>query len=140
MLMRNLLLSVGTFNFENNQIEVFPVPANNSQADGTDSVRIHGIRNLSPLVAESDLADLDDQLIVLFAASEILARQTQADANKNLHKPAHYARLKARNAKTETFVIGGEELPDNVRRPRHPIYLAPTQLEVVNALYYSRGL
>ena len=112
-------------NFENNQIEFFPVPANNSQADGTDSVRIHGIRNLSPLVAESDTADLDDQLIVLFAASEILARQKQADAQQKLAQAtAHYARLKARNAKTETFVIGGGE-PEGIHRPRHPFYLAP---------------
>ena len=65
-------------NYENNQIEFYPVPANNSQSNGTDSVRIHGIRNLTPLVAESDTADLDDQLIVLFAASEILSRQKQS--------------------------------------------------------------
>ena len=112
-------------NFENNQIEFFPVPANNSQANGMDSVRIHGIRNLSAFVAESDTADLDDQLIVLFAASEILARQKQADAQQKLAQAtAHYARLKARNAKTETFVIGGGE-PEGIHRPRHPFYLAP---------------
>ena len=113
-------------NYENNQIEFYPVPANNSQPNGTDSVRIHGIRNLTPLVAEADTADLDDQLIVLFAASEILARQKQADAQQKLAQAsAHYARLKARNAKTETFVIGGGE-PEGLYRPKHPFYLAPT--------------
>jgi hypothetical protein len=113
-------------NHENNQIELWPVPANNSEADGAGSVRIYGIKNLSALIADSDTADLDDQLIVLYAAAEILARQKQADAqNKLAQAQAHYSRLKARTAKTETFVISGGE-PEGMYRPKGPPLIART--------------
>ena len=93
---------------------------------GTDSVRVSGIKNLSALTGEADTADLDDQLIVLYAASEILARQKQGDAqNKIAQATAHYARLKARMSKTETFVIGGGE-PDGMYRPKGPPLIATT--------------
>lgn len=113
--------------YENDQIEVWPIPANNSKADGSGKVRIHGIRNLSTFVSESDTADLDDQLIILYAASEILARQKQPDAqNKLAQAQAHYGRLKARLSKTSTFVIGGGE-PEGMYRPKGPPLIARTQ-------------
>lgn len=52
------------------QIEIWPLPVSNTQF-----LQFTGIRNLRPLVKDSDVADLDDQLIVLWTASEILARQ-----------------------------------------------------------------
>ncbi len=113
-------------NYENNQIEFYPVPATNSASDGKDSVRIYGIRNLSSFVNEADTADLDDQLIVLFSAATILQRQKQNDAQQKLAQAtAHYARLKARNSKSETFIIGGGE-PDGLYRPAEPPLIANT--------------
>lgn len=48
------------------QIEVWPVPSNNGSASTKEGVlRLQGIKNLSPLGAKTDTADLDDQLIVL---------------------------------------------------------------------------
>ena len=89
-------------------------------------VRIHGIKNLGGLINDSDKADLDDQLIVLYSAAEMLARQKQADAqNKLAQAQAHYNRLKARLAKTETFVIGGGE-PEGMYRPKGPPLIATT--------------
>lgn len=113
--------------YENNQIEFWPIPENNSDATtGTDSIRIYGIRNLSPFIATSDLADLDDQLIVLYAAAEVLTRQKQSDAqNKLAQAQAHYQRLKARMSKTDTFVIGGGE-PEGLYRPKGPPLIATT--------------
>lgn len=112
-------------NYQNDQIEFWPIPAVNSvAATGANDVRIYGIRNLTPLVNDSDLADLDDQLITLYAAAEILARQKQGDAqNKLAQAQAHYNRLKARMAKTETFVIGGGE-PEGMYRPKGPPLIA----------------
>ena len=56
-----------------NQIEVWPVP-------GTDqTLRFRGERTILPLVADSDTADLDDMMIVLFCAAEILTRAKQPD-------------------------------------------------------------
>jgi len=113
--------------YENNQIEMWPIPAVNS-TDSTKNgmVRLHGIKNLGGLINETDKADLDDQLIVLYGAAEMLARQKQADSqNKLAQAQAHYSRLKARLAKTETFVIGGGE-PEGLYRPKQPPLIATT--------------
>jgi hypothetical protein len=57
------------------QMEIWPIPVSNAQY-----VTFTGIRNLRPLIADSDVADLDDQLIVLWTAAEILGRQGDASA------------------------------------------------------------
>jgi len=57
------------------QFEVWPIPASNTQ-----SIQFTGIRNLRPLIADSDVADLDDLMIVLTVAAEILAAQENANA------------------------------------------------------------
>lgn len=57
------------------QIEIWPLPATNSQY-----LQFTGIRDLRPLIADSDVADLDEDLIVLWAAADILARQQSASA------------------------------------------------------------
>lgn len=57
------------------QIEIWPLPVGNTQF-----LQFTGIRKLRPLVKDSDVADLDDQLIVLFCAAEILARQDAKNA------------------------------------------------------------
>jgi len=113
--------------YEGNQIEIWPIPAENSNATTLSGIiRIHGIKNLSPFVAEADTADLDDQLILLFASAEMAARQKQGDANNKLAQAqAHYNRLKARMSKTETFVIGGGE-PEGMYRPKGPPLIATT--------------
>lgn len=57
------------------QIEIWPLPVSNAQY-----LQFTGIRTLRPLIADSDVADLDDQVIVLFCAAEILARQGAKNA------------------------------------------------------------
>ena len=110
---------------ENNQIEFWPVPSvNSTPSSGAGEIRVTGIRSLSPFISASDLADLDDQLIVLYAAAEISARQKQADAQNKLQQAnAHYSRLKARLAKTDAFVLGGGE-PEGMYRPKGPPLVA----------------
>lgn len=60
------------------QIEVWPIP--NQSA----TIYMFGTKTLGDLIQENDTADLDDRLIVLFAAAEILARQKSNDANIKL--------------------------------------------------------
>ena len=112
---------------ENNQIEIWPIPTNDSTTSTKQGmVRFHGIKNLGGLISETDTADLDDQLIILYASAEMLARQKQADSqNKLAQAQSHYARLKARLSKTETFVIGGGE-PEGMYRPKSPPLIATT--------------
>lgn len=57
------------------QFEVWPLPA----SDG-NKVRFTGKKRPTPLVADSDRADMDDRLIVLFCAAEVLAKRNQKDA------------------------------------------------------------
>ena len=106
------------------QIEVWPVPANNGDSSTGDGlVRLEGVKNLSPLSAKTDTADLDDQLIVLFAAAELLTRQKSADAQlKMAQAQAHYLRVKGRLSKGEPIVFGDEE-PDEYK-PRGPKLIA----------------
>lgn len=113
---------------DDNRIEVWPIPAQNGSAATTDGlIRITGIRKPNPLVNDAHTADLDDQLIVLYAAAEILARQKQADAQNKLQQAqAHYARLKARNSKGATFVMGAEY--EDAYRPNNPPVVAVTKV------------
>lgn len=52
------------------QIEFWPIPSTNDQ-----SWQIQGIRQLRSLVQDSDVADLDDHLIALTVAAELLTGQ-----------------------------------------------------------------
>lgn len=97
------------------QFEVWPLPATEA------TIRFEGYRRLSPLIANDDTADLDDNLIVLFAAAEILARQgaKEADAVQNAAN-AHLSALKRRgNAgpKAEPIIMGKSQ-PRNSFGPR----------------------
>lgn len=66
--------------YEDDQIELWPVPADNGEAGGEGELRFTGIRALRPFVADDDRADLDDRLIILHAAAETLAAQGAPDA------------------------------------------------------------
>lgn len=61
------------------QVEVWPLPA-----DNTAKIMWRCMRPLRPLVELDDVADLDDDLIVLFAAAEELAAQKSRDAELKL--------------------------------------------------------
>ena len=92
------------------QVEVWPIPSENTNTTTGDGLfRLEGTGNLSTFVSMSDTADLDDQLIVLFAASELLTRQKSLDAQlKGQQAQVHYQRLRARLSKTEPLVLGEE--------------------------------
>lgn len=100
------------------QIEVWPIP----DSDGT-LLRFRGIRKLNPLVEDSDIADLDDQLIVLFAAGELLGGAKNDVAKIKLAQGAkRLETLQGRVTKTRSnsFVLGGGASP-HVRRDRTPL-------------------
>jgi hypothetical protein len=87
------------------QLEVWPIPASNG---GT--LRITGFRQLSPLVEDSDRADLDDQLIVSFAAAEVLAGRNDNEAQLKLSQgTTRLKMLQGRVTKNRRggFVLGG---------------------------------
>jgi hypothetical protein len=76
--------------FEDNQYEVWPMPATN-----TGILRFTGIQKLPPLREDADRAVLDDRLIVLYAAGEWLQKAKDPSAASVLQMAeAHYRRLK----------------------------------------------
>lgn len=95
----------------NDEIEVWPVPS------ATDTLYLPGKKALSALSADSDTADLDDMLIVITLAAEILARSKMKDAEaKASMAQRRYIKMKARTRQdTPPFIIRGGTLIVNQR-------------------------
>jgi hypothetical protein len=100
------------------QIEVWPIPATNGL-----TLRFTGYRKLNALVEDSDRADLDDQLIVAFAAAEMFAGKRDND-NAQLKLQQGQNRLKLLQGRVTKnrrggFVLGGSPRDeDDHGRPR----------------------
>lgn len=93
---------------EDGQFEVWPVPATNGLR-----LRFEGIRKLASLVDDADRADLDDNLIVMFAAAEILGRKKSADGQAKAQVAGRlYRQLKGHQSKDTVIVIGGGRDPN----------------------------
>lgn len=72
------------------QIEVWPIPA----SDG-ETLRLEGHRKLGPLVSDNDVCTLDDTLIVLTAAVELLTGEDDKKAERlNQRLNAMYLRMR----------------------------------------------
>jgi|10_taG_2_1085330.scaffolds.fasta_scaffold26557_2 hypothetical protein len=93
------------------QIEVWPLPNSNGTAATLDNyIRFTGIQNLSDFVAETDTADLDDVLITLYSAGELLARQKSQDADAKFQLAAARLRvLQGRLSTTRRFIMNTGE-------------------------------
>jgi len=81
---------------ENEQLEVWPIPDQNfDPATHEGRIKVTGIRHLRALVADSDRADIDDQLLVLHCAAEFLAATGAKDAQVKMDQATNlYARLR----------------------------------------------
>jgi hypothetical protein len=127
---------------EGEQIEVWPIPSTDGAeilAVPTYSVigqdpqlregwlKLRGIRNLRRLVNDDDRADLDDQLIILYSAAEILARQNAPDAGGKLTQASQRLfRLRGNLTKRRNFVLaGGHRSPGRWPRGAIPIPYKP---------------
>lgn len=100
-------------------LEFWPVPATNG---GT--VRFRGIRKLSPLIADTDICDIDDLLIVLQAAVDYVPlKEKQAQQGK---ADRRLFSLRRNLSDGRTFISGGGVDPaaDRGTRP-HRIVITP---------------
>lgn len=100
---------------EDEQIEIWPIPDTNGTAETREGyVKVTGIRRLNPLVADDDRADLDDRMLVLYAAAELAAEKDQktkmALANKR------YAKLRGALMPRRRFRMFGAERQPPTRR------------------------
>lgn len=106
------------------QIEIWPIPNTDYDADtGDGALRFTGIRKLEPLIDNDDIADLDDIMIVLYAAGEMLGGAKDATAQLTLSKAkARMETLQGRSTKTRRnqFSLGGHDPSMERQRDRTP--------------------
>ncbi|MFA5897861.1 MAG: hypothetical protein WC829_01985 [Hyphomicrobium sp.] len=107
---------------ESEQIEVWPIPDADGSAvtfDGT--LKLTGIKNLPALIEDTDTAALDDRLIILFCASEVLQSTGAKDAaDKRNMANARYMKLRGHQTPRKKFTMFGVG-QDESRAPRPPI-------------------
>lgn len=94
---------------EGNDIELWPISDQDSAADTREGyLKLTGIRRLKPLIADGDRADLDDIMLVLYAAAEILAAAGSKDAQLKLDQAnRRYARLRGNLTPRQSFQMFG---------------------------------
>lgn len=98
------------------KIEVWPIP------NTAGVLRLRGQRSLNPLVDDADTAELDDLLIVLFTAAEMLALLGQGDAQAKLARAQD--RLNQIRGKlpveNKTFMLGAGGRGSGRKTEQHP--------------------
>lgn len=106
---------------EDEDVEIWPIADKNAdEATREGFFKFTGIRDLNPLVADDDRADLDDRLLVLYGAAELLAASGAKDASLKLDAAnAHYARLRGGMTPRRGFKMFGIGCEDNT--PRRPV-------------------
>lgn len=114
---------------EDEQLEVWPIPKQDFASASLDGrLKIVGIKNLAPLVADTDVSTLDGNLIVAFVAADMLAAKGAKDAQLKLDKAqALYTRLKGNLMPRRIYRMfgGATPAPCSDERPRINIYRPP---------------
>lgn len=108
---------------EDEQLEIWPIPDQNADLTTlSGTLRVTAIRTLKPLVNDQDRADLDAQLIVLYAAAEFLAAKGDKSAGLKLERAkARYAKLRGAQMPRRKFSMFGIGQTPIERRQRVPI-------------------
>lgn len=103
---------------EDNDIELWPISDQNGDPATLEGfIKFTGIRNLNPLVADTDRADLDDRMIVLYGAAEILAASGAKDAKLKLDMADRiYTRLRSGLTPRRRFKMFGIGEPEPFNR------------------------
>lgn len=100
-----------------NQIEIWPCP------DAAGTLYLTAKVDLGTFVADSDTCTLDSDLIVLYAAAEILAKQKSPDAPLKLRLAQELERIllsEQGTRKRQMFVSGGGADPKQGRQKLRP--------------------
>lgn len=109
---------------EDEQFEIWPIPDTNADLTTLEgTVKLTGIRNLNPLVAATDRADLDDWLIVLYASAEYLTGKGDKTASVIQQQAnARYAKLRGSQNPRRKFKMFGVGQPDRIKRVPIAVY------------------
>lgn len=107
------------------QIQVWPLPDSSSQ-----SLRFVGVTKVNRLVNDTDICRLDSDLVVLYAAAELLKQQKSEDADAKLQMAQELLRLlrlrsTSGGESTGTYRVGlGPALPPDRANPRTTVYIS----------------
>jgi hypothetical protein len=108
------------------QYEVWPLPATNGEADGNNEMAFEGQKLVETLTTDNSRLDMDDILVSLLVASEILAENGQEDA-ANVKANAAISRrdVLRGNLASKTRVVMGRGIVDSGGSgwPRHPTFI-----------------
>lgn len=109
-------------------IEVWPIPDRNYNPETLDgALRTQGIRTIRRFSQLDDRCELDHNLIVLYSAAEILARQKSADAEAKLGAArVMEMRLRGDGQRIKSFKMGTPEHEHCAEWPHHPTYVRNT--------------
>lgn len=103
-----------------NQIEVWPIPST------TQTLRFIGQRVPRTFTSDSDKAELDDLLLALFVAAEVLDFRQQANAGKKLNE-AQQRLISIRGGqptKRDSFPLGRRQDDEYTRRSQRIVAVA----------------
>lgn len=106
--------------------EVWPLPASNGVADGNNEIAFEGQKKVETLTADASRLDVDDQLIALQVATEIMATQGQKDGASVLAEAAtrRLQTLRGNLGSKTRYRMGiGPVNASGALLPRHPLYI-----------------
>lgn len=90
------------------QFEVWPIPAANSDQVASNILRFTGKQVLPSFVNDADRAVLDDRLIVLSVAAEMLAARGAKDTQAKISLAnRRFKKLTGLSKRSQPFVLGG---------------------------------
>jgi hypothetical protein len=98
--------------YEDEQFEIWPIPSENADPVSIDGrLRLTGIRDLRPFIADDDRCDLDDNMVIKFAAARYKAGSGGKDAQIVLDEGKGLETdLTGNFVKAKVFSLGGSEL------------------------------
>jgi len=107
------------------QFEVWPMPASNGTANDDGEIAFEGQKNVERLTGNSSRLDMDDMLVSLFVATEILAENEKELAAKLKGEAAmtRLGRLRANTGSKTRYRMGLGRVDDGARRPQHPTHI-----------------
>lgn len=107
------------------QFEVWPQPATNGTSDSNGELAFEGQKTVTQLVADADRLDMDDILVALFAAAEILAGNGQKDAAavKAAAAQKRLQTVRGNMASKSRVIMGIGVIGGERSYPRHPTYI-----------------
>lgn len=106
--------------------EVWPLPASNGVADGNNEIAFEGQKNVEALTEDGSRLDMDDHLVALMVATEIVAGHGQKDRAGVLAEAAarRMQTLRANLGSKTRYRMGlGPVNEANYMRPRHPEFI-----------------